>query len=69
MVNVAMLDLAKRLDVLLAAANRQEGDVFIGVVMLPSEVAFVLSELHHAVRDASSWVVGGRQRKRKKSRQ
>ena len=65
LVNLAMFDVAKELDVLLAAARRQEGEVFIGVVLSPAEITFVLTELHHAFRDASSWVVGGRQRKRK----
>ena len=64
-----MFDVERKLDVLLATARRQEGDVFIGVVMSPSETTFVLAELHHAYRDASSWVVGGRQRKKKSRKQ
>lgn len=64
LVNVAMFDVAKKLDVLLAAARRQDGDVFIGVALSPSEVTFALTELHHACRDTSSWVVGGRRRKK-----
>ena len=68
LVNVAMFDVAKKLDVLLAAARRQDGDVFIGVVMPPSEITFALAELHHAYRDASSRVVGRRRRKKNKKR-
>ena len=69
LLNVAMFDVAKKLDVLLAAARRRGGDVFIGVVLSPSEITFVLAELHHAYRDASSWVVGGRQRRKKSRKQ
>ena len=53
LLNLAMFDVAKNLDVLLAVARRQPGDVFVGVVLSPSEVAFALTELHHAYRDAS----------------
>jgi len=63
LVNVAMFDVKKELAVLLAAARRHDGEVFIGVVLSPAETAFVLSELHHTSRDASSRLVGRRQRK------
>lgn len=68
LVNLAMFDTAKELAVLLAAARRQEGEVFIGVVLSPGETAFVLNELRHASRDATSRLVGRRQRKENKRR-
>ena len=68
LVNLAMFDTAKELAVLLAAARRHDGEVFIGVVLSPAETAFVLNELHHASRDASSRLVGRRRRTKKKGR-
>jgi hydrogenase maturation factor len=64
LLNVAMSDAPRRLDALLAFAERTDGEVFIGVVLGGRELAFVTGELGHAVRDATARVVGQKQRKR-----
>ena len=64
LLNVAMSDVPKQLEALLAFAQQTRGEVFIGVALGINDREFVRDELRHALRDATARVVGPRQRKR-----
>ncbi len=65
LINLAVFDVPKRLDVLLEAAGRERGEVFIGVPAHPKEVTLILARVFDSTYEAAS-VCAGRRRKRRR---
>lgn len=65
LINLAVFDVPKRLDVLLAAALRERGEVFIGVPARTEEVAFIVEKAFEATYEAAA-ISAGRRRKRRR---
>ncbi len=64
--NLAMFDVPRTLEALVHVAARERGEVFIGIVLSPAQVRLVQEHLGHAQREVSAWIVGARQRGRRK---
>jgi hypothetical protein len=67
LLNAAMFDV-KELDLLVELAKREQGAVFIGVVLGRAECDFLGHRMHDAAHDAAAWVVGGRRRRKRAAR-
>lgn len=65
LINLTVFDVPKRLDVLLEAALREPGEVFIGVPARPEEVTLILERVADSTYEAAS-VCAGRRRKRRR---
>lgn len=61
LLNVAMFDGPKKLDMLLHIAIREHGSVFVGVPLQPSEVKFALERQYDSTYEAACICAGSRQ--------
>ncbi len=66
LINVAMFDVPRVIDAVMAVAQREHGALFVGLALTTTEIAAARETLRHALREAAAVVVGSREARRRR---